>query len=71
MQKAGNQEYGAFIFEINNKIVKFRVVKTTSKKIGLFVTFYKRIDNDPILPYYMTDPVDLFVINVRSAEYFG
>ena len=37
-----SQDYGACTFEVNKKIIKFRVAKVTPKKIGQFVTFWKR-----------------------------
>ncbi len=70
-REAESQEYGAFNFEINNKRIKFRVAKITPTKCGLFVTLWKRIGTGPILPYDMADPIDLFIVSVRSAEHFG
>jgi len=70
-QESASQNYGACTFEINNKIVIFRSAKTTPKKIGQFVTLYKRNCSGPILPYDMADSVDLFIISVQKAEQFG
>lgn len=66
-----SQEYGACTFEMNNRIIKFRVAKITPTKIGQFVTLWKRIGSGPIMPYDMADPVDLFVVSVRSGHHFG
>lgn len=66
-----SENYGAFVFEMNNLQIKFRVGKITPTKIGLFVTLWKRIGNGVILPHDMEDPVDLFVVSVRSGERFG
>lgn len=66
-----SKEYGAFDFEMNQRQIKFRVAKTTPTKIGQFVTLWKRIGNGPILPYDLIDPIDLFVISVRTQPYFG
>jgi len=71
VQEAESQEYGACDFEINNKIIKFRVAKITPTKIGQFVTFWKRIGNGPIVPYDLADHADLFVVSVHSADHFG
>lgn len=66
-----SQEYGASQFEIKNLKILFRIAKITPKKIGLFVTLWKRIELGPILPYDLIDPIDLFIISVRSSKSFG
>ncbi len=66
-----SQEYGAFTLEINHRRIKFRVAKITPTKTGQFVTLWKRIEKGPILPYDMDDPIDLFVISVRTSQHFG
>ncbi|PIS01340.1 MAG: hypothetical protein COT84_02830 [Chlamydiae bacterium CG10_big_fil_rev_8_21_14_0_10_35_9] len=65
-----SQEYGASRFRLNNQRVVFRVAKTTPKKIGQFVTLWKRVDGC-IQPFDMADPFDLTVISVRFATHFG
>jgi hypothetical protein len=70
-KEAEGGEYGAYEFEINNRRIKFRTGKITPTKIGQFVTLWKRIGTGPILPYDMADPIDLFVISVRSNNHFG
>ncbi len=50
VQDNESQEYGASTFEMNNKIIKFRVAKITPTKVGQFVTFWKRIADGPITP---------------------
>lgn len=71
VQETESQEYGACTFEMNNKKIIFRSAKITPTKIGQFVTLWKRIRNGPILPYDMADSIDLFVVSVRTAKYFG
>jgi len=71
MKESESEEYGAAIFEINNKRVKFRKAKITPTKIGQFVTFWKRIGKGPIMPHDVTDPFDLFVVSVRTPDQFG
>lgn len=66
-----SQEYGACTFLMNNKIIKFRVAKITPTKIGQFVTFWKRIENGPIMPYDISDAFDLLVVSVRNSKNFG
>ena len=64
-------EYGAYLFQLNNKSIVFRVAKITPTKIGQFVTLWKRIDKEPIQPFYFTDAIDLIVISVRKENRVG
>jgi hypothetical protein len=66
-----SEEYAASEFTMNHRSIKFRVAKITPTKIGQFVTLWKRIGSGPIQPFDMSDPFDLFVISVRTPEYFG
>ncbi len=70
-QEAESQDYGACEFEMNNRRIKFRAAKITPTKGGQFVTLWKRIGTGPIMPFDLADPVDLFVVSVRSADHFG
>lgn len=38
-EEAQNSDYGAGVFQLHSKSVRFRVAKITSNKIGQFVTF--------------------------------
>src|SRR5476651_865530 len=71
IQEAESQEYSACEFEMNNKIIKFRVAKITPTKIGQFVTFWKRIGSGPIQPHDLEGPFDFFVVSVRSGKHYG
>jgi hypothetical protein len=64
-------EYGAGTFTLENFAVRFRVAKTTPIKIGQFVTLWKRIGNNPIQPYDISDNVDFFVVSTRKDNHFG
>ena len=64
-------EYGAYLFQLNNKSIVFRVAKITPKKIGQFVTLWKRIGKGPIQPFDFTDAIDLIVISVRKDNRVG
>ena len=70
VQEAESEEYGAYTFEMNHMRIKFRVAKITPTKTGQFVTLWKR-GNKSIIPYDLEDPVDFFIISVRSGEHFG
>lgn len=64
-------DYGASEFTVNNQLVKFRVGKITPTKVGQFVTFWKRMDGGPIVPYEFTDSFDFLVVSVRNEKCFG
>ncbi len=64
-------DYGASEFTINSRFVKFRVGKITPKKVGQFVTFWKRIGKGPILPYDLSDSFDFLVVSVHAEKHFG
>ena len=64
-------EYGAYLFQLNNKSIVFRVAKITPTKIGQFVTLWKRIGKGPIQPFDFTDAIDLIVISVRKDNRVG
>ena len=66
-----SKEYGAYVFEVNRKIIRFRVAKITPTKVGQFVTFWKRSAGGPIEPYDIIDKFDLLMVSVREAERFG
>jgi hypothetical protein len=66
-----SQEYGALRFKINNFNILFRVAKITPKKIGQFVTIWKRINKGPIMPFDSSDPIDLVIICVRQDNLRG
>ena len=66
-----SQEYGACRFEINNWRIIFRVAKITPTKVGQFVTLWKRIGTGPILPYDISDSLDLFMVSVKSGKSLG
>jgi hypothetical protein len=66
-----SKEYDACKFHINDAKIICRNSKITPKKIGQFVTFWKRNGNDPIEPFEDKDVFDFFVVNVRTEEEFG
>lgn len=66
-----SSDYGACTFQINNKNVVFRVAKITPTKVGQFVTLWKRIGASPIMPFDISDPIDLFIVTVRKDKLFG
>jgi hypothetical protein len=70
-KEAESEEYGAYEFNLNQYRIKFRAAKITPTKIGQFVTLWKRIENGPIMPYDITDPIDFYIVSTRHDNRFG
>jgi len=66
-----SKEYDACRFKLSGLNVISRTAKVTPKKVGQFVTFWKRNGKGPIEPFNGTDPIDFFIVNVRSENRFG
>ncbi|WP_421894526.1 MepB family protein [Marinoscillum sp.] len=66
-----SKEYDACQFQLNGRNIVSRNAKTTPKKAGQFVTFWKRKGNGPIEPFEDTDQIDFFIVNVRAENQFG
>tara|TARA_R110000796_G_scaffold67449_2_gene154646 strand:- start:71827 stop:72321 length:495 start_codon:yes stop_codon:yes gene_type:complete len=64
-------EYDACQFKLNGRNIISRSAKITPKKIGQFVTFWKRIKNNPIEPFNETDQIDFYIVNARNENEFG
>lgn len=63
--------YGACSFELNGIKIQHRVSKITPKKIGQFVTLWKRNKNGVTEPFDMSDDIDFIVITARSGNKLG
>ncbi len=66
-----SKEYFACSFHLNESRIIFRKAKITPKKVGQFVTFWKRSNSGPIEPFHENDDFDFFVINCSSEDNFG
>ncbi|MGE7919006.1 MepB family protein [Viridibacillus sp. NPDC093762] len=66
-----NEAYGAYVFKLNNLLIRFRVAKITPTKIGQFVTLWERVGDGPIQPYDVSDSVEFFVISAKNGHQFG
>jgi hypothetical protein len=64
-------EYGACSFVLDNQKVEFRTAKITPKKIGQFVTFYKRAQSGIIEPFCVEDDFDQLMVFVKTGEICG
>jgi hypothetical protein len=63
--------YDACQFKLNGKKIISRSAKITPKKIGQFVTFWKRNAEGITEPYAETDSFDFYAINVKDENRFG
>ena len=63
--------YGACSFEVNNKLIQYRVANITPTKIGQFVAIWKRNNKGITAPFDVADSLDFMIISVRESESFG
>lgn len=66
--EAESREYNACRFRLNGRLVLSRSAKVTPKKVGQFVTFWKRNEHGIIEPFHENDAIDYFVITVQSSD---
>ncbi|GAB5527337.1 MAG: hypothetical protein Roseis2KO_52090 [Roseivirga sp.] len=71
LKEEESQDYMACRFKLNDLNVVGRTAKITPTKAGQFVTLWKRSANGPIQPFEVSDPIDLFVINVSKDGLSG
>lgn len=71
MSEVESRDYDACHFELNGRIVLSRSAKVTPKKIGQFVTFWKRPNKGIIEPFHESDSIDFFVVNVKMDNELG
>jgi hypothetical protein len=64
-------EYIACNFKLNGVNIICRTAKITPKKTGQFVTFWKRNVYGLIEPFYETDNITFYVVNVRIKNKLG
>ncbi|MGY3794878.1 MepB family protein [Aquimarina sp. 433] len=64
-------EYDACTFLLNGKHVISRSAKITPKKVGQFVTFWKRNNEGITAPYEASDPFDFYIIQVTNKNRLG
>ena len=66
-----SKEYNACRFQLNGLNVLSRNAKITPKKVGQFVTFWKRNKDGVIEPFNEFDRIDFYTVNVRTETEFG
>ena len=64
-------EYSGYNFEVNNFKIKFRKAKITPKKVGQFVTLWKRNSQNQTEPFNVKDDFDFYVIATAGIDRFG
>lgn len=67
-----NAKYGAGIFQLSSKTVRFRVANITPTKTGHFVAFWEKDEDTNNQPYSYAEAPDLLVITTfKSDSEFG
>ena len=66
-----SQEYDGCEFVLDDKRIIFRTSKITPKKVGQFVTFWKRNEKEITEPFSENYTIDYYVINVQSENQVG
>lgn len=62
--------YEACSFELNDKKIQYRLAKITPRKIGQFVTVWKR-SNGLTVPFSLLDDFDFVIIAAKREHNFG
>jgi len=70
-EEVQNSEYGAGVFQLNEKLVRFRVAKITPNKTGQFVVFWEKDKNGKNQAFSYEKAPDLLVINTFTEHKFG
>ncbi|MFJ7737656.1 MepB family protein [Lysinibacillus sp. NPDC097287] len=68
LEETQNSDYGAGIFQLNSKSVRFRVAKITPTKIGQFVAFWEKDEADKNQAFSYDNATDLLVINTFDGN---
>ncbi|MDM5234135.1 MepB family protein [Lysinibacillus pakistanensis] len=62
-EESQNSDYGAGVFQLNSKSVRFRVAKITPNKVGQFVSFWEKDEANKNQAFSYDNATDLLVIN--------
>ncbi len=67
-----NSKYGAGTFRLSSRTVRFRVANITSTKVGQFVAFWEKDENNKNQPFTYEEAPDLLVITTfKDNSKFG
>lgn len=64
-------EYLGCSFKLDDLNIKYRQAKVTPKKVGLFVTLWKRNTENKTEPFSITDTFDFYIIAAKQGADFG
>lgn len=70
-QDPEGKEYCAHTFTIQDKLIKFRASKITPTKIGQFVTFWKRNNQEITIPFDLADEIDYYMVFCQKDNQAG
>ena len=65
------EEYFGYNLNINQSFIKFRKAKITPKKVGQFVTFWKRNTDKQTEPFSENDVFDYYIIATEEDSKLG
>lgn len=71
VQEPEGQEYAASQFKLSDKCIIYREAKITPKKVGQFVTCWKRNNKGITTPLDSTDNIDFYLIVVSTDNQLG
>ncbi len=66
-----SQEYFACNFQLNGFNIQFRKAKVTPKKVGQFVTLWKRSETGITEPFNILDDFDFYIIATQVENQLG
>jgi len=64
-------EYLGCSFKLDDLKIKLRQAKVTPKKVGLFVTLWKRNSENKTEPFSVNDPFYFYIIAAKQEDNFG
>jgi len=69
--EAESSDYDAYVFQLKQKYICYRMAKITPTKTGQFVTLWKRNKTGIIEPFDFSDSIDFVIVSVRKDDLFG
>ena len=67
-EETQNSDYGAGLFQLNSKSIRFRVAKITPTKIGQFVSIWEKDEVNKNQAFLYENATDLLVINTFNQN---
>lgn len=65
------EDYQGYNFQLGSLKIKYRKAKITPKKVGLFVTLWKRNEHNETIPFHIDDQFDFYLIVCEQDHQFG